>query len=142
MADTEKKPAKGDKAAKGGGKPEKGEKAAKPPGKGDKAKAAQAQKGDKGDKGAPAQKAAPGDKKPRKSEERVVARLRTYFDETIRKRLSEQFNYNRMQVPVIEKVVINMGIGEGVADRRKVESAAADLALIAGQKAVITSARK
>ena len=142
MADTEKKPAKGDKAAKGGGKPEKGEKAAKPPGKGDKAKAAQAQKGDKGDKGAPAQKAAPGDKKPRKSEERVVARLRTYFDETIRKRLSEQFNYNRMQVPVIEKIVINMGIGEGVADRRKVESAAADLALIAGQKAVITSARK
>jgi len=68
--------------------------------------------------------------------------LRTYFEETVRKRLSEQFSYNRMQVPVIEKVVINMGIGEGVADRRKVESAAADLGLIAGQKAVITSARK
>ena len=145
MADTEKKPArgdKGDKAAKGGGKPDKGDKAAKPPGKGDKAKAAQAQKGDKGEKGGAAQKAAPGEKKPRKSEERVVARLRTHFDETIRKRLSEQFSYNRMQVPVIEKVVINMGIGEGVADRRKVESAAADLALIAGQKAVITNARK
>ena len=47
-----------------------------------------------------------------------------------------------LQVPVIEKVVINMGIGEGVADRKKVESAAADLALIAGQKAVITKARK
>ena len=47
-----------------------------------------------------------------------------------------------MQVPVIEKIVINMGIGEGVADRKKVESAAADLALISGQKAVITKARK
>ena len=137
MADTEKKPAKGDKgdkAAKGGGK------AAKPPAKGDKAKAAQ--QAQKGEKGEAAQKATPGEKKPRKSEERVVARLRTYFEETVRKRLSEQFSYNRMQVPVIEKVVINMGIGEGVADRRKVESAAADLGLIAGQKAVITSARK
>jgi large subunit ribosomal protein L5 len=47
-----------------------------------------------------------------------------------------------MQVPMIQKVVINMGIGEGVNDRKKVESAAADLALIAGQKAVITKSRK
>ena len=47
-----------------------------------------------------------------------------------------------MQVPVLEKIVINMGIGEGVNDRKKVETAAADLALIAGQKAVITKARK
>jgi large subunit ribosomal protein L5 len=47
-----------------------------------------------------------------------------------------------MQVPVIEKIVINMGIGEGVNDRKKVEAAAADLGLIAGQKAVITKARK
>jgi large subunit ribosomal protein L5 len=47
-----------------------------------------------------------------------------------------------MQVPVIEKVVLNMGIGEGVNDRKKVEQAAADLALISGQKAVITKARK
>ena len=46
----------------------------------------------------------------------------------MRKQLTEQFGYkNRMQVPVIEKIVINMGIGEGVADRKKVESAAADL---------------
>jgi large subunit ribosomal protein L5 len=47
-----------------------------------------------------------------------------------------------MQVPVLEKVVLNMGIGEAVNDRKKVESAAADLALIAGQKPVITKARK
>jgi large subunit ribosomal protein L5 len=45
-------------------------------------------------------------------------------------------------VPALDKIVINMGIGEGAADRKKVESAAADLGLIAGQKAVITKARK
>src|SRR5207244_10721353 len=54
-----------------------------------------------------------------------------------------QFGYgNALQVPRLDKVVIKMGIGEGVADRKKVESAAADLSLIAGQKAVITKARK
>jgi large subunit ribosomal protein L5 len=47
-----------------------------------------------------------------------------------------------MQVPTVDKIVINMGIGEGVADRKKVESAAADLALISGQKAIITKSRK
>jgi large subunit ribosomal protein L5 len=47
-----------------------------------------------------------------------------------------------MQVPALDKVVLNMGIGEGVNDRKKVESAAADLSLIAGQKAVITMSRK
>ena len=73
----------------------------------------------------------------------MTPRLRTHFDEVVRKKLTEEFGYkNRMQVPVIEKVVLNMGIGEGVNDRKKVETAAADLALIAGQKAVITKARK
>jgi large subunit ribosomal protein L5 len=72
-----------------------------------------------------------------------VARLKTQFDQTIRGELIKQFGYkNPMQVPVLTKVVLNMGIGEGVADRKKVESAAADLSLIAGQKAVITKARK
>ena len=61
----------------------------------------------------------------------------------VRKKLTEEFTYqNPMQVPVIEKIVINMGIGEGVNDRKKVDAAAADLALIAGQKPVITKARK
>ena len=65
------------------------------------------------------------------------------LDEAIRKKLAEQFKYtNRFQVPVIEKVVLNMGIGEGVNDRKKVDMAAADLGLIAGQKAVVTHARK
>ena len=70
-------------------------------------------------------------------------RLRTLYDEVVKGRLVEQFGYgNPLQVPRLDKVVINMGIGEGVADRKKVESAAADLSLIAGQKAVITKARK
>jgi large subunit ribosomal protein L5 len=61
----------------------------------------------------------------------------------IRGKLTEQFGYkSRMQVPVIEKVVLNMGIGEGVNDRKKVDNAAADLALISGQKAIITKSRK
>ena len=47
-----------------------------------------------------------------------------------------------MQVPVITKVVLNMGVGEGVNDRKKVDNAAADLSLIAGQKAIITKSRK
>ncbi len=71
------------------------------------------------------------------------ARLRTQFDEVIRPELTKQFGYkNHMQVPMITKVVLNMGIGEGVADRKKVDQAAADLSLIAGQKCVITKSRK
>ena len=72
-----------------------------------------------------------------------VARLKTHFEQVIRAELSKQFGYtNRFQVPVITKVVLNMGIGEGVADRKKVDNAAGDLTLIAGQKAVITKSRK
>lgn len=75
--------------------------------------------------------------------ERYVPRLKTHFDNVVRGELTKQFNYsNRMQVPVIQKIVLNMGIGEGVNDRKKVENAAADLTLIAGQKAVITRSRK
>jgi large subunit ribosomal protein L5 len=72
-----------------------------------------------------------------------VPRLKTQFDQVIRGKLTKDFGYtNPMQVPVITKVVLNMGIGEGVNDRKKVENAAADLSLIAGQKAVITKSRK
>jgi large subunit ribosomal protein L5 len=140
MADTE--------AKANPGKPDKSEKAPRPE-KGDKAQQAQAaQKGPKPGKDEKAAKPAKGEagaKAPpaRKREERVTPRLKTHFEEVVRKKLSEQFGYkNRLQVPVLEKVVINMGIGEGVNDRKKVESAANDLGLIAGQKAVITKARK
>src|SRR5580704_17826247 len=142
MADKEekkaKKPAKAGPEAEQAAKPAKGEKGEKA----DKApKAAQAGKGDKGAK-AGGEKAA-GEKVAREPEPRVPARLRVEFDEKIRGKLAEQFGYkNRMQIPVLDKIVINMGIGEGVADRKKVDAAASDLALISGQKAVVTKARK
>jgi large subunit ribosomal protein L5 len=70
-------------------------------------------------------------------------RLKAQYDSVIRAKLTEQFGYqNLMQVPTLDKVVVNMGIGEAVNDRKKVENAAADLALITGQKAVISKARK
>jgi large subunit ribosomal protein L5 len=70
-------------------------------------------------------------------------RLKDVYNTVVRQKLTEQFGYkNPMQVPTIDKIVINMGIGEAVADRKKVESAAGDLALIAGQKPVITKSRK
>jgi large subunit ribosomal protein L5 len=81
--------------------------------------------------------------KAQKPRTHYVPRLKAQFEQVIRAKLTEQFGYkNKMQVPVITKVVLNMGIGEGVNDRKKVDSAATDLGLIAGQKAVITRARK
>jgi large subunit ribosomal protein L5 len=72
-----------------------------------------------------------------------VARLRTHYDKSVREQMTKQFGYkNVMQVPMITKVVLNMGIGEGVADRKKVDNASGDLTLIAGQKSVITKSRK
>jgi large subunit ribosomal protein L5 len=72
-----------------------------------------------------------------------VPRLKAQFDKDIRAKLTKDFGYtNPMQVPVITKVVLNMGIGEGVNDRKKVENASNDLSMIAGQKAVITRSRK
>ncbi len=84
----------------------------------------------------------PKAKKPRERSD-YVPRLKTHFDQVVRGELTKQFDYkNPMQVPRVTKIVLNMGIGEGVADRKKVENAAADLSLIAGQKAVITQSRK
>jgi large subunit ribosomal protein L5 len=124
-----KKPAKTDRAPK----PDKAEKAPKA------AKAPKGAKGEAGAAGEGAEKAAHA----RAPEERVTPRLKTFFEEVVRQKLAEEFGYkNRMQVPVLEKVVINMGIGEGVNDRKKVEQAAVDLGMIAGQKPVITKARK
>jgi len=108
-------------------------------------KAERAEKAGKGDKGDKAGKGAKPEKTeaPREPEPRVPARLKVQFDEAIRGKLAEELGHkNRNQVPRLDKIVINMGIGEGVADRKKVDGAAADLALIAGQKAVVTKARK
>ncbi|TIM36186.1 MAG: 50S ribosomal protein L5 [Mesorhizobium sp.] len=69
-------------------------------------------------------------------------RLKQVYNETIRKVLQEQFGYeNEMQVPRIDKIVLNMGVGEATGDSKKPSIAAEDLALIAGQKAVVTHAR-
>ncbi|GGG27070.1 50S ribosomal protein L5 [Chelatococcus composti] len=70
-------------------------------------------------------------------------RLKKHYEEVVRPKLIEEFGYkNPMQVPAIEKIVINMGVGESVNDSKKASVAAEDLALIAGQKPVITRARK
>jgi large subunit ribosomal protein L5 len=70
-------------------------------------------------------------------------RLRKHYEEVVRPKLIEEFGYkNPMQVPAISKIVLNMGVGESTADSKKATVAAADLALIAGQKPVITRARK
>jgi large subunit ribosomal protein L5 len=111
-----------------------------------KAEAKKAQQAEKADRAKKAQKAEGakaegGSKKLR--EERVPPRLVSFYEETVRAQLTEQFGYtNRMQVPTLDKIVLNMGIGEGVNDRKKVDQAASDLALIAGQKPVITKSRK
>lgn len=72
-----------------------------------------------------------------------VPRLKTLYNDVLREQLMQQFSYgNLLQVPRLEKVVLNMGVGEGVADRKKVEAAVTDLTAIAGQKPVITKASK
>src|SRR6218665_1496313 len=72
-----------------------------------------------------------------------IPRLRTQYDETIKSKLIEEFGYkNVMQAPKLDKIVLNMGVGEAVNDTKKVKAAAADLEKIAGQKVVITHARK
>jgi large subunit ribosomal protein L5 len=77
------------------------------------------------------------------AETAYIPRLRAQYDKDIRSKLTEQFGYaNAMQVPALDKVVLNMGIGEAVNDRKKVELAANDLALIAGQKPLVTHSRK
>jgi large subunit ribosomal protein L5 len=127
MADKEKKADKADKAgaAKGG----------------DKAKSAAPKAAAKG-KGESAPRAAAS------AESLVVPadyipRLKKHYVEVVRPKLIEEFGYkNALEVPQIEKIVLNMGVGEAVSDTKKVTLAAADLALIAGQKPVITRARK
>ncbi|MBX9450267.1 MAG: 50S ribosomal protein L5 [Neoaquamicrobium sediminum] len=69
-------------------------------------------------------------------------RMKALYRDQIRKALQEQFNYdNEMQIPRLDKIVINMGVGEATADSKKPSVAAEDLAQIAGQKAVVTKAR-
>ena len=72
-----------------------------------------------------------------------VPRLRTLYKDEIRQKMQDQFSYtNPMMIPKLEKVVINMGVGDAVNDRKVVEKAYEELMAIAGQKPVITKAKK
>jgi len=76
------------------------------------------------------------------AEAKYEPRLKKEYVERIRKAMQEKFSYaNEMMIPRIDKIVINMGVGEAVADSKKINSAIADLAKIAGQKPVATKAR-
>ncbi len=76
-------------------------------------------------------------------EANYTPRLKQLYNESIREKLTAQFSYsNGLQVPALDKVVINMGVGEAVADSKKIRSAVADLAAITGQKPVETKSRK
>lgn len=75
--------------------------------------------------------------------DKYTPRLKTVYDDSIVAAMTEKFGYkNRMQVPRIEKIVLNMGVGEATQDKKKVTSAAEEMELIAGQKPVITKAKK
>lgn len=72
-----------------------------------------------------------------------MARLKDFYNTTVTPELMKQFNYSSiMEVPRIEKITLNIGVGEAVADKKVMEFALADLTKIAGQKPVVTKARK
>ena len=73
----------------------------------------------------------------------MKARLQERYEQNVLPAMMEQFGYeNRYQVPAIEKIVVNMGVGEGVLDQKKIHAATNDLMLITGQKPVVTRAKK
>ncbi|MDF2637169.1 MAG: ribosomal protein [Novosphingobium lindaniclasticum] len=75
--------------------------------------------------------------------EKYTPRLRSKYDAEIAKAMTEKFGYkNVMEVPKIEKITLNMGVGEASQDKKKVQIAAAEMEAIAGQKPVVTKARK
>ena len=82
-------------------------------------------------------------KETRPSRPAPVPRLQIHYRDTVVKQLTEQFGYKTtMQVPRIQKIVLNMGVGEAVADKKVMDNAVADLTRIAGQKPLVTKARK
>jgi large subunit ribosomal protein L5 len=152
------KPAKAGKPDKPG--PDKAAKAEKP----DKAAAAagekpakegKAERAPKGDKGAQkgGKEQAARDRRAAPKGEKAAApaprpkdykpRMKAHYEKVVREEMKKEFGYeNVFQIPRVEKVVLNMGVGEAVNDRKKVDAAAKDLGLIAGQRPVVTRARK
>ncbi len=77
------------------------------------------------------------------SEEKTLPRLKAHYRDVVRAQLKTEFGYkNPFEVPKLEKIVINMGVGEAAADQKKLDAALAELTLIAGQKPVKTLAKK
>jgi large subunit ribosomal protein L5 len=75
--------------------------------------------------------------------EKTTSRMRKRYDEVVVKAMTERFGYaNVMEVPKIEKITLNMGVGEGTQDKKKVTTAADEMGLIAGQRPVIVKAKK
>jgi large subunit ribosomal protein L5 len=73
----------------------------------------------------------------------MATRLQEHYEKTVRPALMKQFGYdNALAVPRLDKIVVNMGVGEGTQDAKKVDAAAKDLAVITGQRAVITKSKK
>lgn len=73
----------------------------------------------------------------------MAARLKQQYDTVIRKALTEQFGYQNLHmVPKLEKIVINMGVGDAVADSKKIQTAVSEMTAISGQKPVVTKSRK
>ena len=128
------KEAKGGKGAKEAGKENKGQQQARPP------KEAKQPKAPREAKEAPEQKE-PRERKPERPA--PVPRLQIHYRDAVVKQLMEQFGYKTsMQVPRIEKIVLNMGVGEAVADKKIMDNAVADMTKITGQKPLVTAARK
>jgi len=97
----------------------------------------------KAEKAAAAPKAEKAPKAAKKAEGAHVPHLQAVYENEIRAKLQQQFGYkNVMEVPRLTKIVINMGVGEAVADHKQAQAAADEMALIAGQKPVITRAKK
>ncbi len=77
------------------------------------------------------------------SEEKILPRLQQHYRDVVRAELMKEFGYTSvMQIPALEKIVINMGVGEAAGDQKKLDAAVAELTLIAGQKPVKTVAKK
>src|SRR3954467_13446658 len=72
-----------------------------------------------------------------------MTRLQEHYEKEVRPALMKEFGYtNPMQVPKLDKIVLNMGVGEATQDKKKVEQAVNEMTQIAGQKAVVTKAKK
>jgi large subunit ribosomal protein L5 len=77
------------------------------------------------------------------SEAKALPRMQTHYREVVREQMRQEFGYkNTFEVPTLQKIVINMGVGEAAADQKKLDAAVSELTLIAGQKPVKTIAKK